>query len=293
MSGSVQSTLPLALARFAAVGGMAAALAPVQHVLNAGWPRGGERLARRFHDWSGAILGIERRVIGVPSARRPTLFVANHVSYLDVSILGAVLRTSFVAKREIAGWPVIGGLARLQRTLFIARARAEAPAQVAALRARLAAGDNLVLFPEGTSGDGTRVLDFKSSLFALAERLPDGTVPVIQPVTLAYRALNGAPLDAHTRPRVAWYGEMTLLPHLAWLAGAAALSSGLAVELGFDAPVAADAFVSRKELAAYCRQRVAAGLAAALAAPAWWRRAMAAEEPGRQPQAGPLDPVMP
>ena len=99
---------------------------------------------------------------GTP-APRPCLFAANHTSYMDIAVLGAILPASFVAKKEIAAWPVFGFLARLQRTVFVERKARHAKVQSDLISTRLAALDNLILFPEGTSGDGIRVLDFKSA----------------------------------------------------------------------------------------------------------------------------------
>src|SRR3546814_4926008 len=79
---------------------------------------------------------------------------------------------------------------------------------------RLEAGDDLVLFPEGTSGDGNRVLAFKSALFSVAERRPQGEPLTVQPVSIAYTRLDGLPLGRYLRPFFAWYGDMELGPHL-------------------------------------------------------------------------------
>jgi lyso-ornithine lipid O-acyltransferase len=255
----------VATMRLAGIAALASCLAPIQAGLNHWAPRHADRLARRFHGWAGALLDVDLRVAGQPSVHRPTLFCANHVSYLDVVVLGSVLETSFVAKADVAAWPVIGGLARLQRTVFVERRRAVAAGQIAQIRAHLGRGENLVLFPEATSSEGRRVLPFKSSLFAAAEP-GSGATPFVQPMWIAYRALDGRKLDAATQAAVAWYGEMTLLPHLFRLAGQRRLS----VEVGFAPPVTIAAFASRKALAAHCHARIAEGLAAALSGPAWW-----------------------
>jgi len=253
--------------RLGTIGALAAALSPAQAYLVRHRPRRADALARWFHRRAADILRVELRRRGTPSARRPTLFVSNHVSYLDITLISALVETGFVAKGDIAGWPVIGGLARLQRTLFVARRRGAVAEQVEALRARLAAGDNLVLFPEGTSTDGRALRPFKPALFGALDGL--AAEVLVQPLWIAYRALDGAPLDAASRDRIAWYGDMTLLPHLATLAGHA----HIAVEVGFGEPVRAAAFADRKALAAHCESRVARGLAEALAERPWWRRA--------------------
>ena len=97
------------------------------------------------------------------------LFAANHVSYLDITVLGSLLDASFIAKTEVAGWPLFGWLARLQRSVFIDRRARSTAHQRDSIAARLAAGEALILFPEGTSGDGNRLLPFKSALFSVAD----------------------------------------------------------------------------------------------------------------------------
>jgi 1-acyl-sn-glycerol-3-phosphate acyltransferase len=125
----------------------------------------------------------------------------------------------FVAKREVGEWPVFGLLARLQRTVFVDRERRHKTGAVnAEIAARLADGDPVVLFGEGTSSDGNRVLAFRSALLgaardAVAAAGPGGRV-LVQPVAIAYTRLHGLPFGRQHRPRVAWYGAMSLGPHL-------------------------------------------------------------------------------
>ena len=182
------------------------------------------RLAARlpvfYHRWCCRILGIAIETSGRMSPDRPTLFVANHTSYTDMSILGALIEGSFVGKREIASWPFFGFLAKLQRTVFIDRSRKlSVGAQRDEMAERLKARDNLILFPEGTSHDGTHVLPFKSALLAVAEREVEGRKLTVQPVTVAYTRLDGLPLGRIGRSMVAWYGDMGLASHMARLVG--------------------------------------------------------------------------
>ena len=213
------------------------------------------RLPLLYHAGVLRILGIRVERRGEPCGARPTLFVCNHGSYVDIEALGAHIAGSFVAKREVASWPLFGLLARLQRSVFIDRRRSRAASQRDEIAARLDAGDNIILFPEGTSSDGAQVLPFKSALFAAADRSL-----AVQPVTIAYTKLNGAPLTALLRPHVAWYGDMELAGHLWNLVGLGSLT----VALEFHPPVAARDFPSRKALADHCHEIVAAGLARAL-----------------------------
>src|SRR5689334_18794389 len=167
-----------------------------------------------YHRWCCRILGFRIRVIGAPTRERPALFAANHVSYTDITVLGSIIPGSFVAKSEVARWPFFGWLAKLQRSVFIDRQVRSAAAQRDAIGERLAAGDALVLFPEGTSGDGNRVLPFKSALFAAAQQRQDDPPVIVQPVSIAYARLDGMPIGRSYRPFFAWYGAIELTPHL-------------------------------------------------------------------------------
>ena len=100
------------------------------------------------------IFGIHVHVQGQISLHRPTLFVANHISYLDIIVISSILDASFIAKSVIADWPILDRLSRLQRTLFVEWRRPRAANQRHAISQRLGAGDSLSLFPEGTSNDG-------------------------------------------------------------------------------------------------------------------------------------------
>ncbi len=155
-----------------------------------------------------------------PAPGEAALVLSNHVSWLDIIAIGALRPLSFVAKSEIRGWPVIGHLAILQRTLFIDRARRAATATVsAAMGHRLASGELVVLFAEGTTGDGTRLLPFRSSLVgaaraALQAEGDRGRVR-LQPLAITYPRRNGLPVVRSERSEIAWYGDMELAPHLA------------------------------------------------------------------------------
>ena len=218
---------------------------------------------RFYHRCCCHILGIRVHAIGRPAETRPTLFAVNHISYLDITVLGSLLEASFIAKSEVAGWPLFGWLARLQRSVFIDRRARSTAHQRDSIAARLAAGEALILFPEGTSGDGNRLLPFKSALFAVADHVPGRTAagPVtVQPVSIAYTRLDGIPLGRVLRPFFAWYGTMSLAPHLWRMLGLGRLD----VVVEFHPPTTLAARGSRKMLARYCEERIAEGLAAAL-----------------------------
>jgi 1-acyl-sn-glycerol-3-phosphate acyltransferase len=210
-----------------------------------------------FHRWLVRLLGFEVRTRGAMSAASATLFVSNHSSYLDVPILGSIIRASFVAKAEVAGWPVIGRLAALQNTVFIERRSSRVAEHRDGMRRRLEAGESLILFPEGTSSDGMRALPFKSSLFSVAENpLPDGRPVTVQPVTILCTELDGLPIGRAWRPCYAWYGDMTFVRHL-WRVFCL---GHFTVDVIFHPPVTVSAFADRKALALYCHREVAKGV---------------------------------
>lgn len=213
----------------------------------------------RYHRFVAHLFGIKIRVVGTPPTGA-ALLLANHTSWLDIVIFSAVAPLSFVAKSEVNNWPFFGTLARLQRTVFVTRARRSETGQARdAIAERLAEGDVLVLFPEGTSDDGNSVLPFKSALLSAADTaLHGGRQVIVQPVSTAYVAREGIPMGRENRPLYAWYGDMELVPHL-W----EALEAGpLDVVVQFHPPLEV---MDRKELARVAWDTVRRGQAAALA----------------------------
>ena len=206
------------------------------------------------------LLGIGLKVAGRPVKQGPVLYVVNHTSYADIPVLGALLEGSFVAKAEVADWPLFGLCARISRTVFVDRNPRLALRQADLLRERLTAGDNLILFPEGTSSDGNFVLPFRSALFGAASVRVGGRPVTVQPVSVAYTHLDGIPMGRHLRPFFAWYGDMDLAGHLWQLLGIGRSR----VEVRFHDPVNIERFASRKDLSAWCRETIAAGVARSL-----------------------------
>ena len=218
-----------------------------------------DKLPRVYHAITSRVLGFHVTVLGARSAVRPTLFVCNHTSYLDIEILGGVIEGAFIAKAEVARWPLFGRLAKLQRTVFVDRRQRSTHEHRDAIIERLSAGDNLILFPEGTSDDGTRVLPFKSALFAAVHGAALPHPIAVQPVSIAYVRLNGMPMGRLYRPYFAWYGDMDMASHLWAMLGLG--QAGVVVQ--FHEPVAPERFATRKDLAEHCWRVVAAGVAAA------------------------------
>ncbi len=192
-------------------------LIPVQLLANRfGW-RINRWLPVVWHTVARRVLGLRIRVVGSPAPLRPLLMTANHVSWIDIVALGSLAPVSFIAKAEVAGWPIFGTLARLQRTVFVDRTRRGDTGRVAEeIAGRMTAGDAMILFAEGTSSNGNEVLPFRSALVGAAARLAASAGgPVhVQPVALAYTGLQGLPMGRRLQPLAAWYGHMDLVPQL-------------------------------------------------------------------------------
>jgi 1-acyl-sn-glycerol-3-phosphate acyltransferase len=173
-----------------------------------------------YHRFVCRLLRLRIRVEGAPAKHRPLLVVANHTSWLDITVLSTMIPVSFIAKSEVGTWPFFGTLARLQRSIFIDRNRRKGAHEAnRAVAARLVEGDAIILFAEGTTGDGNSILPFRSAVIgaardAIAEAGHEAQV-LVQPLAIAYPARAGLPLDRAGRPAIAWYGDMDLLPHLA------------------------------------------------------------------------------
>src|ERR1019366_4489706 len=212
------------------------------------------RLQRTIPHWYHrvlcALIGVRIREVGRRSTASPTLILSNHVSWLDICVISALSPVAFVAKSEVAGWPVFGWLAKLQRTIFIDRkARHQTGAATREIAGRLLGGDAVVLFAEGTSSDGIRVLPFRSSLVgAVHHALGASTHHThvnVQPMSLAYVGFGGVPMGRALRERVAWYGDADLIPHLLHV-----LSSGAVdVTVSWGEATAYDMSADRKAIA--------------------------------------------
>jgi lyso-ornithine lipid O-acyltransferase len=254
-----------AFSSIAAVAVLTLALIPFQWIaVRRGWGMR-RRIPSRYHGLVCRLLGVRLEIVGRMVEERPLLIVANHSSWLDISVITAAAPVVFVAKSEVAGWPVVGLLARLQRSVFVDRARRHKTAEVnTEIAQRLAGGDPVLLFGEGTSSDGNRVLAFRSALIgaardALAEAAHVKSVR-IQPLSVAYTSLHGLPLDRASRPRVAWYGAAALWPHLRRIAAQGAID----VRLTWGEPIAFDESSDRKAAARQLEHQVRTLTTAAL-----------------------------
>lgn len=164
------------------------------------------------------VLGLRVRTHGLLAAERPLMLAANHISWIDIVALGSVGEISFVARGDMVNWPVMGTLAKLGKCVFVDRKRRSGTGrQAGELAGRLASGNVVALFAEGTTGDGNRLLPFKSALFGAAEMLFDrdsATPPSIQPVAIAYTRDHGMAMGRMHRMRASWIGDEDLAPHL-------------------------------------------------------------------------------
>ena len=214
------------------------------------------RLRRWCHGLILRALGFRIHVHGEIARERPLLVAANHISWTDVMVLASFNDVSFIAKSQMARWPLIGWMARLQRCVFVERERKrKSGEQASEIAIRLAAGDAMVLFAEGTTGDGNLLLPFKSTLFgAAALAIDEGAVDqvFIQPVAISYTRLHGLPMGRQHRRIAAWIGDQDLLPHIKLLLAEGAVD----VEVHFGEPVSFSAGTSRKDTARKMEEQV-------------------------------------
>lgn len=261
---SAKPTLPVRLRLgFAATGAalsLSALAASQALALRLGAPRPG-LIPRLGYGTLRRLLGLRVTVTGTLAEARPLLIAANHVSWLDIVVLGSLAEVAFVSKTEVSGWPGIGALARLSGTVFVDRAdQRGSHHQAASVGGRLSDGRPLVLFPEGTTGDGYRLLPFKSSLFGAAGHVGGGGDGlVIQPAAIAYVRQHGLPGGRRQKMRASWIGDEDLVPHLM-----AYFEHGpMDVEVHFGAPFRLDGARARKDAAHRVRRDIEERLAAA------------------------------
>lgn len=219
-------------------------------------PRWAELIPVFYHRLTCRLFGIRVVVQGQPMPP-PCLLVANHISYLDIIVMASIMPISFVAKAEVARWPLFGTLARLQRTVFIDRRPAKAAEGQGAIAARLqAAPQHLVVFPEGTSSDGNRVLPFRRAMFQAA--LEQAGNITVQPVAISCTAMEGLPADRSARMAYAYFGDISLLPHLWHFAHLLSTE----VRVSFLPPLDLAQYPDRAQLARAAEDAVTAGFLA-------------------------------
>jgi len=195
-----------------------------------------------------ALLRIKVHVRGDPVRDRAVLYVSNHVSWVDIVVIGSLSPVAFIAKSEVRKWPLVGITAEIQRTVFVDRARRHQTTDaIGEIVQRLASGTSVVLFAEGTSSDGNRVLPFRSALVGAIKHAAThgrGADILIQPMSICYTGVHGIPMGRQHRPLVAWYGNLDFMPHIRAFIERGAVDA----VVSYGAPVAADADADRKAM---------------------------------------------
>lgn len=220
-------------------------------------------IPRLWHRLVLKCLGIRVRVTGTLADQRPLLVAANHVSWTDIMVIGAHADVRFIAKSDVEGWTGINKIAALNRTVFVEREkRGKTGEKASEIADRLAGGDVLVLFPEGTTADGTFMLPFKTSLFGAAAMPREGTTGVwIQPVAVNYLKRQGTAMSRYDRALASWAGGEDLITHVMRLLRERAIDA----ELRFGEPVELKPGGDRKKAAREVEAKVRAMFEAMLA----------------------------
>lgn len=207
---------------------------------------GGSQWPRRFLGTAGRLCGMEVRLSGA-LLRRDVFYVANHVSWIDILVLGGASGCAFVSKDDVGRWPLIGWLAAQNNTIMVSRGdRAGIHNQIGAVRAAMAEHQPIALFPEGTTGSGDGLLPFKPSLFAVL--LPPPREIRVQPILIDYGA---------ARTRMGWSGAESAFANASRILGRKGRTS---VTLHCLEPFDPGAHPDRKRLAAETRARIEAAM---------------------------------
>jgi lyso-ornithine lipid O-acyltransferase len=203
------------------------------------WPRLFLRLSARL---SGTTI----RIVGAPVAR-DVLYIANHVSWLDILVLGGRTGCAFVAKADMAPWPILGWMATLNNSVYVQRDnRLDVGAQRDSIQAALNRRQPITLFPEGTTGGGRELLTFRSSLIAAVAPPPEGIT--IQPVAIDYGGVA---------PEIAWTEDESVGVNALRVM---ARRGHIPVTLHFLPPLDHRDFTDRKAMSAHSRDAIAAAL---------------------------------
>lgn len=210
-----------------------------------------------FHRSIRFVFGIKLRTQGEIEINKQVVYVGNHLSYLDIILMGSFLRTYFVSKDDVKKWPLLGLLAILSHTIFISRTPAKALQSIEQMKTAINNKRSLIVFPEGTSSSGQEVEPFKSSFFDIFLKNDVKENLTIQPFTIGLvKADNHAVRTNKDYDLYAWYGDMDLKPHI-WALGK---SKGAELIVRFHAPISVKEYKNRKKLSAECYQQVSNGL---------------------------------
>ncbi len=213
------------------------------------------RLTRSFTFLLRTILGIKVTVVGDEGAleRGGYVIISNHFSYVDGIVLGSIFPIVFVSKREVKSWPFVGQWNTLCGTIFINRQRKQQVSSlVKEMTRKLKQEANILLFPEGTSTNGERILPFQTVPLAAPLR----NRSIIVPVTLAYKSIDEEPVTVANRDLVYWYGDMDFLSHFWRLMALRSIEAILTIQPTIECYWYKDNSAGRKKLAADCYNRV-------------------------------------
>ena len=213
------------------------------------------RLNRNYTLLLRLILNIKVTIAGDEGQleRGGYVIIANHVSYVDGIVLGSIFPIVFVSKREVKKWPIVGQWNVLCGTIFINRQRKkEVGALVREMTRKLRQDANILLFPEGTSTNGEKMLPFQTAPLAAPLR----SRSIIVPVTLAYTTIDEQPVTAVNRDFVYWYGDMDFVTHFWDLLGRRGVEVLVTLQPKIECFRYADNSAGRKKLAEDCYNRV-------------------------------------
>ena len=207
--------------------------------------------------WSRAVMrivGIEQEIVGTKC--KASIFVSNHISWLDILAINSTLDVIFIAKKEVRSWPGLGFLAVLGQTIFIERKSLNALAQKQVLEECLKKGQSVFFFPEGTSTDGSIIKQFKSSLFEVcySELFKENNFASVQPVTIIYKS----PIESDPGFYSFWREGDTIFDNIKKILKKVSHGS---VRLVFHKPIKFNQYVNRKHLSVACYKAVNNGLA--------------------------------
>lgn len=206
---------------------------------------------KRFHTrnvsrvtrWACDLMGMKRNYVNVPPHDKQFLFLGNHLGFLDILILSSLRPTLFVTSVEMRETPFLGLMCEMGGCLFVERrSRKTLVKEIRDIRNLLKEGLNIAIYPEGTSGDGSKVLPFKKSLLTAAT---ESGVP-LKVMVINYRKVNGQPVDHRWREYVFWFGDLQFFPALWRLL----TLDSIEVDLSFHDEIHVSVDHDRREIAA-------------------------------------------
>lgn len=208
-------------------------------------------LMRRFNRILQIFLNLKIDLDGARDSVRLSgqFIVANHLGYLDGIVLGSLFPVIFVTKRQVKRWPVIGQLLTLLGAIFVDREdKKDMPRVFDRISKTLRKETNVLVFPEGTSSNGEKLLPFQSAFFAapLTARAP------VVPITLTYRSIDQQPVSVANRDRIYWYGDMSFAPHLWDLLGTKRIEVSVKIHSKIETADLLNNSLSRKQLSEAC-----------------------------------------